>query len=365
MSKRTIVVTSAVVVVLVAGGGTGAYLATQRGNGAAAASTPQTPAATATVTRTELTTTESVNGTLGYTGSHDITGQAHGTLTALAAEGTTVTRGQTLYEVDGSPVVLMYGDKPAWRTLGAGVSDGPDVKQLDDNLIALGYATKDNLTPSNHFSDADAAAVKRWQKALGVEQTGVVQLGSMVFLPGPIRVATHRVEVGAAVNPGMVISAATDITRAVTVALDVAKQALVKVGDAVSIDLPSGASVTGKVSAVASVARSSSNNNGGSGGGGGGSSTIDVTITIDDQSKLGTLDQAPVDVIITTQSAKGVLAVPITALTALANGGYAVDVIENGTRHRVPVTTGLFSKTLVEVTGDGLSEGQAVEVPSS
>jgi peptidoglycan hydrolase-like protein with peptidoglycan-binding domain len=360
MSNRRIVVTSAVVLVLVAGGGTGAYIATQRGNGAAAASTPPAPAATATVTRTDLTTTESVNGTLGYTGSHDITSQAHGTLTALAAEGSTVTRGQTLYEVDGSPVVLMYGDKPAWRTLGSGVSDGPDVKQLDENLIALGYATKDTLTPSNHFSDADAAAVKRWQKALGVDQTGTVQLGSIVFLPGPIRVATHRIEVGASVNPGMVISAATDTTRAVTVALDVAKQALVKAGDAVSIDLPSGASVAGKVSAIASVAKSPSNNN----GGGGGSSTIDVTVTIDDQSKLGTLDQAPVDVVITTQSAKGVLAVPITALTALTNGGYAVDVVENGTQHRVPVTTGLFSRTMVEVSGDGLSEGQAVEVPS-
>ncbi|HEV3123997.1 MAG TPA: peptidoglycan-binding protein [Candidatus Dormibacteraeota bacterium] len=360
MSKRSIIAAT-VAVVLVAGGGTGAYVATQRGNGAAAASTPQAPAATATVTRTDLTTTESVNGTLGYTGSHDISSQAHGTLTALAAEGTTVTRGQTLYELDGSPIVLMYGDKPAWRTIGAGVSDGPDVKQLDDNLIALGYATSANLTPSNHFSDADAAAVKRWQKALGVDQTGIVQFGAVVFLPGPIRVATHRVEVGASVNPGMVISAATDTTRAVTVALDVAKQALVKVGDAVSIDLPSGASVTGKVSAIASVAKAPSNNN----GGGGGSSTIDVTITIDDQSKLGALDQAPVDVVIITQSAKGVLTVPITALTALTNGGYAVDVIENGTRHRVPVTTGLFSKTLVEVTGDGLSEGQAVEVPSS
>jgi len=350
--------------VLVAAGGAAIYLGKQHASGAAATTGQPQAAATATVTRTDLTTTESVNGTLGYTGTHDVTSQAHGTLTAVAAEGTTVLRGQTLFEVDGAPVVLLYGDRPAWRTLSVGVSDGPDVRQLDENLIAMGFATQQNLTPSDTYSDADAAAVKRWQKALGVNQTGTVELGSVVFLPGPIRMAAHRMETGATVNPGQVVSTATDTTRAVTVALDVAKQALVKVGDAVSIDLPTGSTVAGTVSSIASVARTSSSGGNGGGGGSGSSATIDVTITIADQSRLGSLDQAPVDVVITTQSANGVLAVPITALTVLPNGRYAVDVVENGSRHRIAVTTGLFSRSMVEVSGDGLHEGQSVEVPS-
>jgi len=54
-----------------------------------------------------------------------------------------------------------------------------------------------------------------------------------------------------------------------------------------------------------------------------------------------------------------------TALTVLPHGGYAVDVVEGGARHRVPVTPGLFSDSLVEVSGTGLHEGQSVEVPSS
>jgi hypothetical protein len=331
-----------------------------RGGGAAAAS-PTRTATTATVTRTDLTTVEHLSGTLKYTGTHPVAGQAHGTLTSLAAEGSTVSRGQTLFEVDGSPVVLMYGDRPAWRTLTSGVR-GPDVRQLDDNLVALGYATRGQLGTGDTYTDAETAAVKRWQKALGVDQSGNVQLGAVVFLPGAIRIGTHSAEPGAAVNPGMTVSAASDTTRSVDLSLDASKQALVKTGDAVVVDLPTGVGVPGTVTDIARVARSSSSGNG---GGGGGSSTIDVTVTLADQSHLGSLDAAPVDVVITTQSVRGVLAVPITALTVQPGGGYAVDVIEGASRHRVPVTPGLFSDSLVEVGGAGLHEGQSVEVPSS
>ena len=358
MRARTVATTGVTLAVLLGGAGIGMYVVLQRGGGNASASTASQPVNTATVQRTDLTTTETVSGTLQYTGSHDVTCQARGTLTATAAEGSTVSRGQQLYEVDGSPVVLMYGARPAWRTLNVGVSDGPDVEQLDENLIALGYATRSNLAPSNTYTDADAAAVKRWQKALGVAQTGRVELGAVVFLPGPIRIAAHKVEVGGSVGNGAVVSTATDTTRTVDVALDVAKQALVKVGDAVNVTLPSGTSVAGTISTVAAVAKPAGN------GSGSGGSTIDVTVSLADQSQLGALDQAPVDVVITTQSVKNVLAVPVNALTVLPNGTYAVDVVDSGARHRVPVTTGLFTSTMVEVTGDGLHEGQSVEVPN-
>jgi hypothetical protein len=356
MRTRTLV-SGVTLGVLLTGGGAGVYLAVQHGNGVNAAAQSQPPAvATAKVVRTDLSTTESEGGTLGYTGSHNVISQAHGTLTAIATEGSTVSRGQTLFEVDGSPVVLMYGSRPAWRTFSVGMSDGPDVKQLDENLIAMGYATTANLSPSDTYTSADQAAVKRWQKALGVDQTGTVQLGAVVFLPGPIRIASNKVDVGGAVQPGAPVSTATDTTRSVDVALDTSKQALVKVGEAVGVDLPNGNSVDGTISAIASVARAGQN---------GSSSTIDVTVSLRDQSKLGSLDQAPVDITIVTQSVKGVLAVPINALTVRAGGGYAVDVIgAGGTRHRVAVTTGLFSSSMVEVSGDGLQEGDSVEVPS-
>ncbi len=343
----------------VAGAAISASVIELHGGGAVAAA-PLAPAATATVARTDLSSTESVSGTLEYTGSEQVLCQTHGMLTSIAAEGSTVSRGQTLFDVDDTPVVLMYGSLPMWRTLTAGVS-GPDVVQLDSNLIALGYATRAELGTGNTYTSAETAAVKRWQAALGIDQTGTVQPGAVDFLPGAIRMGSWTVQVGQQANPGMVVSPATDTTRSVDVPLDASKQALLKVGDQVSVELPTGVTVPGTVSRIARVAVSSGN---GGGGGGGPASTIDVTVTLADQSRLGSLDAAPVDVVITTQSVQNVLAVPITALTVLSNGGYAVDVVDGSTVHRVPVTTGLFSNSLVEVSGDGLQEGQSVEVPS-
>lgn len=330
--------------------------------GGAAASTPPPVTGTATVTRTDLSTTESVGGTLEYTGTEQVLCQTHGMLTSIAAEGSTVRRGQTLFDVDDTPVVLMYGALPMWRTLTAGVS-GPDVVQLDSNLIALGYATRAELGTGDTYTSAETAAVKRWQAALGVAQTGSVELGAIDFLPGAIRMGSWTLQAGQQANPGTVVSPASDTTRSVDVPLDASKQALVRTGDQVSVELPTGVTVPGTVTKIAQVAVSSGNGNGG-GGNGGPASTIDVTVSLADQSRLGSLDAAPVDVVITTQSVQNVLAVPITALTVLPDGSYAVDVVDGSTVHRVPVTTGLFSSSMVEVSGAGLQEGQSVEVPS-
>ena len=83
----------------------------------------------------------------------------------------------------------------------------------------------------------------------------------------------------------------------------------------------------------------------------------------------GNFDQAPVNVNIVSAQAHDVLAVPISALVALAGGGYAVEVVHgsgaSATRQLVPVQTGLYSDTLVQVSGAGLTAGEEVEVPSS
>ena len=106
-----------------------------------------------------------------------------------------------------------------------------------------------------------------------------------------------------------------------------------------------------------------------SSGGSGNSSTptVPVTITLDSTPELATLDQAPVNVDITTQRAPNVLAVPVNALLALQGGGYGVDVVTGTTSHLVGVTTGLYSSTsnLVQVSGSGISVGMRVQVPSS
>lgn len=88
-----------------------------------------------------------------------------------------------------------------------------------------------------------------------------------------------------------------------------------------------------------------------------------VTVTLDDPGAGGTLDGARVKVRFTRASREGVLAVPVNALLALSEGGYAVEVYSAGQRRLVRVETGLFSRGYVEVAGDGLAEGAQVVVP--
>jgi hypothetical protein len=92
---------------------------------------------------------------------------------------------------------------------------------------------------------------------------------------------------------------------------------------------------------------------------------VTITVRLTHPDAAGNLDQAPVTVSIVSAQARGVLAVPISALVALAGGGYAVEVASGGAGHLVAVQTGLFSQTLVQVSGAGLTVGTRVEVPAS
>ena len=77
---------------------------------------------------------------------------------------------------------------------------------------------------------------------------------------------------------------------------------------------------------------------------------------------VGDLDGASVSVSIVRRKAENVLAVPVNALLALAEGGYGIEV--DGTGELLPVETGLFADGQVQVTGDGLEPGMKVVVPA-
>jgi peptidoglycan hydrolase-like protein with peptidoglycan-binding domain len=328
----------------------------------------------AAVSRRTLREQERVDGSLGYGKARPVPNALQGTITWLAPEGSTAKRGDTLYKVDEKPVVLLYGDVPAYRRMARGMDDGADVAQLEANLKELGYADGLIDTPDNRFDSATEAAVKRWEKALGVTQDGVIELGEVVFRPGEQRVGTHKLSVGADARPGQDVMETTGTSRVVTVELDARKQSVAKVGDKVEIELPNGKVVSGTVADVGKVAKTSSGSGSGSGSGGTGGSgsgsgsntkpTVSVTITVDDQQASGDLEGAPVKVRITRSSKEGVLAVPVNALLALPDGGYGVEVDQNGIRRIVKVETGLFSNGYVEVSGEGISEGTKVVVPS-
>src|SRR5262245_52308521 len=204
------------------------------------------------------------------------------------------------------------------------MTDGADVRQLEANLVALGYDPDRAITVDGHYSWATAAAVRRWQKASGRARTGAVQLGQVVFLPGPVRVAAVTATVGAPLPSGTAILQASSTRPQVTIALETALQQLVRRGDRVEVVLPDGKTTRGTVATVSRVATqpssdSSGSDNNGSGGGGGsdggsGQATVQVTVRLANPRAAGGLDQAPVQVAITTQAHKGVLAVPISAL---------------------------------------------------
>ncbi|MGH3231605.1 MAG: peptidoglycan-binding protein, partial [Streptosporangiaceae bacterium] len=130
----------------------------------------------------------------------------------------------------------------------------------------------------------------------------------------------------------------------------------------VSITLPDGTTTPGVVSSVGTVATSTPASQQGQSP----VTTIPVTVQLSDPAAAGSLDQTPVTVNITTETARDALAVPVTALLARP-GGYVVEVAgPGGTRRYVPVTPGVFDDNsgLVQVTG-ALTPGQRVVVASS
>jgi len=326
-------------------------------------------AGSAPVVRADLTTTVQVSGSLGYAGSYTIVNQAPGTaFTVLPAAGATIRRGQALYEVDGAPVSLFYGARPEWRALSPGVAAGRDVAQLDRNLIALGYGA--GLAVSDCFTSATAYAVERWQAARGLPVTGTVPLGQVAYAPGPLRVTAVTPALGSPAQPGASVLTATSPAPVVLAMVPVSQEYLVGAGDDVTVTLPDGVTTTpGIVTSVSPVASAGSGSSVSPGGqataAGGGQATVPVTVRLVRTAAAGHLDQAPVTVSIVSARARDVLAVPVSALVALAGGGYAVEVVDGPARHLVAVRTGLFSQTLVQVSGPGLAAGQRVEVPSS
>ncbi len=282
------------------------------------------------------------------------------TFSELPSVGQVLTRGESLYEISGQPAVLMYGSLLPTRAFIAGMSAGADVAELNANLSALGYAQ--GLTGET-FTSGTLAAIRAFQAAHGLSVTGELPLGSVVFEPGPVRVTSVTPTVGAAVVPGPVLGISST-TRQVRVALDAAQQASVKVGDAVTITLPDNQTTPGRIGYVSSVATSPASKSGGQEESG---PTIEVDITPTDPAATGHLDQAPVNVSITTESVQEVLAVPIDALLALTGGGYAVELVEGAVHRLEAVTLGLFDDAdgLVQVSGQGVSAGQRVVVPAT
>jgi hypothetical protein len=354
-------------VVLAAAAATGGVVV-MSGDGQATPAAQEPPANTATVERGKLSDMVSQYGILTYRARSDgspygVINRARGTYTKLPASGHEVECGAVLYRVNDKPVLLLCGSTPAYRSLSEGDS-GPDVTELNANLVHLGYASRAQLDPSSdHFTPATSSALEKLQSKLGEDRSGSLKLGQAVFLPESVRIATVTGQLGGTAQPGAQVAQATSDTIEVQVALDPSQQDEVKKGDRAQIILPSNESVTGRVDRLGRVAQVPAGQDNNAGG-----ATIPAYISLDAPEQARGLDKAPVQVEITTKGVENALSVPVTAIVGKSGGGFAVEVVRAaGRRDLVAVKLGLFDTAggRVQVVQGDLRVGDRVVVPSS
>jgi multidrug efflux system membrane fusion protein len=270
------------------------------------------------------------------------------TLTSLLDVGTTADRGTVLYTADDQPVVALIGELPAWRTLEQGVDDGADVRQLEENLVGLGYGA--GLEVDESFTADTAAAVEAWETDLGrATPDGVVTIGDAVFLTTPGDVLGHDASVGDTLEAGSPVMTIGSEQRIVVADVDATSAGGWTPGSIVELEwadttttqgtvIGTGREVTdGQVELTVAV---------GSGDSGAGErrSGAEATVTLVDARR------------------DGVIAVPVAAI-ADDGGSPAVRVVQSdGPDRVVPVQTGLVADGWIEITA-GLDGGEKVRLP--
>ncbi|MBP2707436.1 peptidoglycan-binding protein [Microbispora sp. RL4-1S] len=339
------VVSAVAVTTVVVGGGVTAIVANRQAEVPADAN--RRPPATAEITRSDLVDSRQVGGTLGYPGRRVLPNFATGIVTRTRAEGSVVHRGQWLYEVERRPVILMYGSIPMYRRLLPGTR-GADVEQLERNLRALGY---DPGPVDPDYTWRTARAVRKWQDDNRLSATGAVDSAQIVVASAALRIAADTAVKGDVAGRSVITTTGT--RRTVHIELPASYQQFARKGAAVTVELPDGRTVKGRISAVGATATVAAGKDA--------QATIDVEAVV--TGRLGRLDQAPVSVLLRTERHRNVLSVPIEALLALREGGYGVRVVNGTTTRVVSVKTGLYALSRVEISGPGLGEGMRVEVP--
>ena len=352
--------------ILAAGAGAGAFASRSGPFAAKAKPTTSTfSGATDTVTKGDLQGQTSVSGTLRYSDSRKFKSGFEGVLIQVPASGAVLTQGDVLYRTGNETAYLMRGNLPAWRSFEAGMEDGEDIRQLETALRDLGYF---DYEPDDHFSWATTSAILKWQKDLDLPRTGTLPLGRIVFTPGDLRVGTVTARVGDRVAADTELFDVTSTTQVVDANIKLSDQKLAVAGTAVTIKLPDAKTTAGKITSVGTPTEKSSGSGSGAGSGSGESKerVIPITVTLTDASATTNFQEVSVTVDLPSEKRTGVLSVPVGALLALSADQYGVEIVEaGGTTRKVPVTIGLFAGGRVEISGEGISEGQRVVVPQT
>lgn len=326
-------------IVLIAAGGTTAYIRPWEAWAAPSTASASAPV-TAGVELATLTSRLRLKGQLSY-GDAVPLHAAVGTITVLPVAGETVATGQRVYEVDGAAVVLFRGARPFWRELSADATAGDDVRQLQQNLSDLGFYRG---SIDGGFGPRTRQAVRDWQKSLGAAQTGVFSASSVVVADAPgIRIAQVTARLG---DAGASPATYTETTLRATAKLTEAQARELTPGTSVTVTLPDGTEVESTIAAV---------DPGGQPTGKGDTTTSpSATVEFADQDRVAAAGAVAVRITVRDGTERApTLVVPVTALLATADGGYAVEVWEGEQTIRTPVKIGLVADARAQVLASG------------
>ncbi|MFT3799366.1 peptidoglycan-binding protein [Microbacterium sp.] len=295
---------------------------------------------TAAVELATLTSRVRLNGQLTYGDAAPLPAAA-GTITVLPAEGEVIEAGQRVYESDGAPVVLFRGARPFWRELSVDSTDGEDIRQLQQNLTDLGFYTGN---VDGAFGWLTRQAVRDWQKSLGREQTGVFSPSSVVVADAPgIRIAQVTAHLG---DVGTSPATSTATTLRATAKLTAAQARELVAGTPVTVTLPGGTEIDTTLAAVDAGGQPT--------GDGEATTSPSATIEFADQEAVAAAGAVAVRVTVADdQEQPATLVVPVTALLATADGGYAVEVYAGGEIVRTPVQLGLVADARAQIIASG------------
>ncbi|MGO4104231.1 peptidoglycan-binding protein [Leifsonia sp. YAF41] len=305
---------------------------------------------TVNVSRGDLIERVRVKGTLAFAGTHELGTTLGGTVTAVTDAGATVGQGGELFRIDDQPVLLFLGSLPMWRALSLGVEDGRDVLQLEQNLAALGFFERE---PDEEFAQSTATAIEKWQKSLGLEKTGAIEPGRIVFGAAPVRIAERKAAIGDAAGPAIV--SVSDTEKRVSGFIAPNLKEVAAVGSAVSVMLPDGTAVPGTITTVGAPVEKDD-------GMGGKSLKLPITISLDDPAQADAFSDVSVSLTLALTKSADALLVPVLALLAQPGGGFAVETLKGTNSTIVPVELGAFADGMVEIVSGKLVEGAAVVV---
>ncbi|MGZ4722835.1 MAG: hypothetical protein ACXV8L_01335, partial [Ilumatobacteraceae bacterium] len=298
-----------------------------------------------------------------------LSGLAGATIDRQAAAGGKVTTGTVLFWSDGLPVIAVEGDAAATpvlsRALSAGVADGIDVKLFEQALSAGGFTADSTMTVDDHFDAATATAASAWLASLGVTADPaslVIPAGTFVVVPAGLSIGTALVPDSTVLPGDSVVMSLTAPSRQVTTTAPIG-DATFALGAKIDVQFPDGTVQPGTVVNVGNVATNTSNTPGST-------PSVTITISVDNiPASVDTFVEIPVTLRVVSASVPKAIVVPVSALVALKEGGYAVEVVtgknpdgSNQTK-LIGVKPGLFTNGFVQVDGS-LKPDTDVVVPS-